>query len=394
MLQAGAHPGALLFRGQSNNHHYSGTAFVFSSRCGQLPYQVSGPILDDHEHVRLTGQKPEVGPDCSITGYFDDTLEFHLIKTLKESLPATPPAPDIGNPVTGQSISVPLKKEGGTYVVPVLINNAITLNFVVDSGASDVSIPADVVMTLFRTGTLEKPDFIGTQTYRLADGSTVPSATFRIRSLTVANTALENVTGSVAPVEGALLLGQSFLGRFKSWSIDNARQALVLEPQDGKTIMQPKQTEQGAKRPFRVVDASDGFLNIRNGPGPTYEAIAKMPLGATGLVGRCTPLDGGWKPFCEVEWQGVSGWASSCCMADLEEAENFYGATMDDLINAPDRYGHPRSIEEYRRMVPVEADKYGMCRSAAHLDQCVWQLNGHPYPPPAGFLNRRTDKLN
>jgi Aspartyl protease len=237
MLQAGAHPGALLFRGQSKNHHYSGTAFVFSSRCGQLPYQVSGPILDGHEHVRLTGQKPEVGPDCSITGYFDDTLEFHLIKTLKE------PPPDIGK--GGQSILVPLKKEGGTYVVPVLINNAITLNFVVDSGASDVSVPADVVMTLYRTGTLEKPDFIGTQTYRLADGSTVPSATFRIRSLTVANTALENVTGSVAPVEGALPLGQSFLGRFKSWSIDNARQALVLEPQDGKTIILPKQTEQG-----------------------------------------------------------------------------------------------------------------------------------------------------
>ena len=35
--------------------------------------------------------------------------------------------------------------EGGTYVVPVLINDAITLDFVVDSGAADVSIPADVV---------------------------------------------------------------------------------------------------------------------------------------------------------------------------------------------------------------------------------------------------------
>ena len=53
------------------------------------------------------------------------------------------------------------------------------------------------------------------------------------------------------------------------------------------------------KRRVRVVDASEGFLNIRNGPGPTYQEIAKMPVGATGLVGRCIPLDGSWKPFCQ-----------------------------------------------------------------------------------------------
>jgi hypothetical protein len=123
---------------------------------------------------------------------------------------------------SGAPILVPLQKEHGIYVVPVLINNAITLKFVIDSGASDVSIPADVVMTLTRTGTLQDSDFIGTQTYRL-DGSTVPSTTFRIRSLTVRTSVIEGVTGSVAPVAGDLLLGQSFLSRFKSWSIDNDR---------------------------------------------------------------------------------------------------------------------------------------------------------------------------
>jgi predicted aspartyl protease len=123
---------------------------------------------------------------------------------------------------------IPVKAKGGTYVVPVLINKTITLNFVIDSGASDVSIPADVVLTLVRSGTLQRSDFIGTQTYKLADGSTVPSTTFRIRSLTMNNVVVENVKGSIAPVAGELLLGQSFLSHFKSWSIDNAKQALVL----------------------------------------------------------------------------------------------------------------------------------------------------------------------
>jgi clan AA aspartic protease (TIGR02281 family) len=124
---------------------------------------------------------------------------------------------------------VPMLQEGGIYVVPVLINNTITLNFVVDSGAADVSIPADVVTTLMRTGTITKSDILGARTYTLADGSTTSESTFRIRSLKVGEIVLQDVMGSVANREGDLLLGQSFLGRFKSWSIDNTTHALVLE---------------------------------------------------------------------------------------------------------------------------------------------------------------------
>ena len=47
--------------------------------------------------------------------------------------------------------TIPLEAQGGTLLVPVLINGRITLDFTVDSGAADVSIPADVVSTLNRT---------------------------------------------------------------------------------------------------------------------------------------------------------------------------------------------------------------------------------------------------
>jgi len=123
---------------------------------------------------------------------------------------------------------------GGTYEVPVLINNAIRLKFVVDSGASLVSIPADVVKTLLREGSLQPSDFIGQQTFTFADGSTSPSPVFRIRSLrltggTGEGITIENVIAAAAREEGLLLLGQSFLSRFKKWSIDNVAQQLLLE---------------------------------------------------------------------------------------------------------------------------------------------------------------------
>lgn len=143
------------------------------------------------------------------------------------NLPASPPVRELDE--SARTISVPMQKQGGVYAVPVLINGALTLDFVVDSGASDVSIPADVVLTLIRTGTLQGSDFLGERTYVLADGRKVPSKMFRIRSLRVGNKTIENVLGSVAPMSGHLLLGQSFLGRFRSWSVDNDRNALVLE---------------------------------------------------------------------------------------------------------------------------------------------------------------------
>jgi hypothetical protein len=62
---------------------------------------------------------------------------------------------------------VKMVESGGIYQVPVVINDALKLDFIVDSGASDVSIPADVVFTLIRTGTIKKSDFIGTESIAL-----------------------------------------------------------------------------------------------------------------------------------------------------------------------------------------------------------------------------------
>jgi predicted aspartyl protease len=118
---------------------------------------------------------------------------------------------------------------GGVYHVPVLINDALRLNFIVDSGASNVCIPADVALTLMRTGTIKQTDFIGVEKSRLANGSIVSSRTFIIRSLKVGDRTVTNVRANITNVAGSLLLGQSFLNKFRSWSQDNSTHELVLE---------------------------------------------------------------------------------------------------------------------------------------------------------------------
>jgi|SRR6516164_5848178 clan AA aspartic protease (TIGR02281 family) len=134
-----------------------------------------------------------------------------------------------GDKIDPGRIVVQLKDDGGVFVVPVEINGTITLDFVIDSGASDVSVPADVVSVLMRTHTIRDSDFVGKQTVVLADGSEAPSTIFMIRSLKIGGHRIENVRGSIAPPKGSLLLGLSFLKNFKSWSIDNSKHALVLE---------------------------------------------------------------------------------------------------------------------------------------------------------------------
>ena len=77
-----------------------------------------------------------------------------------------PPQTSPSGPPNNSTV-VPMVGQGETFVVPVTINGQITLDFIVDSGAADVNIPADVVMTLIRTGTITDNDFLGKETYRL-----------------------------------------------------------------------------------------------------------------------------------------------------------------------------------------------------------------------------------
>jgi clan AA aspartic protease (TIGR02281 family) len=128
------------------------------------------------------------------------------------------------------SESIALVHEHGTLQVPVVINGKSTLDFTIDSGASDVCIPANVFFALTRDGTVLPQDFLDKRAYQLADGSTELSQRFRIRSLRVGHLELQDVIASVIPSAGSLLLGQSFLSRLKSWSIDNEGQVLLIVP--------------------------------------------------------------------------------------------------------------------------------------------------------------------
>ena len=195
--------------GEFNDGKYNGQ--------GTFTFPNGNKYVGDYKDGLPNGPGIEYAADGSITaqGIYENGK-------LKNAETAPPQA-------SANTHRVQMIKDGGTYIVPVLINEVLTLHFVVDSGAADVTIPADVAMTLIRTGTIKEGDFIGSQKYQLADGSLIDSAQFTLRSLKVGDQIVENVRASIGGTKGSLLLGQSFLEKFKSWSMDNASHELVLE---------------------------------------------------------------------------------------------------------------------------------------------------------------------
>jgi hypothetical protein len=161
-------------------------------------------------------------------------------------------------------------------MVPVLINNSISLPFILDTGSAEVAIPTDVFLTLLRTGTVKQSDFIGTGTYVLADGSEQSSHRFVLHELKVGDHVVRNVIANVAPVKGAPLLGQSFLSKLPAWAIDNEWQALAIG--GGAAAITPEINPPGVPSPSPATMAEMGrnaiTANVRQMPEPACTAVA------------------------------------------------------------------------------------------------------------------------
>jgi uncharacterized caspase-like protein len=76
--EEGVTSGTLLFDGTRSGDNYSGSAHIFSSRCGRRAYRVSGSVSSDQRTVTMAGQAPRLGRNCETVGYKDDELVFEL----------------------------------------------------------------------------------------------------------------------------------------------------------------------------------------------------------------------------------------------------------------------------------------------------------------------------
>ena len=116
----------------------------------------------------------------------------------------------------------------GTLIIQAAVNGGPPMSFAVDSGASLISMPSEAAQPLFDQGLIRPADYLATRPFQLANGSMAAARIYRLHSVRVGDKEVDDVLAAIYPGQGQRLLGQSFLKRFKSWSIDNSKNALVL----------------------------------------------------------------------------------------------------------------------------------------------------------------------
>ena len=125
--------------------------------------------------------------------------------------------------------TIKMTKESGVYKIPVEINGR-DMDFIFDTGASDITISDVEAMFLYKQGKLLKEDILGAQQYQIADGSIAEGTIINLRTVKLGNRTLRNIKASIVHnVDAPLLLGQSALAQFGKVSINYEKNEITFE---------------------------------------------------------------------------------------------------------------------------------------------------------------------
>lgn len=206
--------------------------------------------------------------------------------------------------LAAQAAEIQLSRDSGVFIVPARLNGVLDLDFVVDSGATEVTIPSRVAAALVRSGTATRDDMLPSATYMLADGTTVEHPRLNIRVLEVGGITVRNVPASVGGSETVLLLGQSFLDRLGTWSVDSRRHVLIVNPD---MVVRERPVEASGDR--RVAAALEEIgVRYQVDPDGDFALVLPVSEGRTQLlfVNSATQVEDGvevrevWSPAFQV----------------------------------------------------------------------------------------------
>lgn len=119
-----------------------------------------------------------------------------------------------------QRIGIKMTKEGGVYTLPCSVNG-VKMNFIFDTGASNVCISLTEALFLYKNGYIDNEDLRGKTKSIVADGSITTNTKLTLKTIEIGGIVLRNVDALVSSnIEAPLLLGQSALQKLGKFEID------------------------------------------------------------------------------------------------------------------------------------------------------------------------------
>jgi clan AA aspartic protease (TIGR02281 family) len=132
--------------------------------------------------------------------------------------------------------TIKMEKKGGVYYVPCKVNG-LGLNFIFDTGASDVSISSAEAVFMLKNGYMNEVDLGGSEFYRLANGDIAEGTKVLLRKIEIGDKVLTNIEASIVhSIEAPLLLGQSLMEKLGQFTIDYASNSLIIEKGVGTSV--------------------------------------------------------------------------------------------------------------------------------------------------------------
>ncbi len=132
------------------------------------------------------------------------------------------------------SEDIPLRREGNTYWATATVNGDRSVELVVDSGASLITLPFDVAANLGLTPGPNDPEI----ELVVADGRTISGRLMTLQSVRVGKFQVGDVECAVLGPEAtnaAPLLGMTFLGQFK-FQLDGGKSTLSITQYDSDDL--------------------------------------------------------------------------------------------------------------------------------------------------------------
>jgi len=128
-----------------------------------------------------------------------------------------------------KTVTIPMTPKGsGIYEVSCKVND-LRLNFIFDTGASDISISQTEALFMLKNGYLNSSDIGSNQRYMDANGDIEIGTKIILRQVEFGGLVLKNVSASVVNNKTApLLFGQSALSKYGKIIIDNQKNTISI----------------------------------------------------------------------------------------------------------------------------------------------------------------------
>ena len=121
------------------------------------------------------------------------------------------------------------RRSGGTFNVDCNVNG-LPLSMIFDTGASDVTISKVEADFMLKNNYLSKDDIKGKKLYQIADGGISEGTVITLKEVKIGEAILHNVDASVVRSQKApLLLGESVLQKFGTFTVDNINSKLIIK---------------------------------------------------------------------------------------------------------------------------------------------------------------------